>query len=648
MARARPEKTLADYVAIAICPVLIMALVGSLVFFLLEISYVGQFKGRLQWILFWFVFGSVLIARIAIEQGREYASIFSLALGGAVALVISRFVDSPLIALLLLGVIWWCTDRLTRDSTLIDESEDASGEGLLQRIGLDPVPPVEAPPPSETHRKDSPPGTAAVSIPDPNAVLPHSGRRAHAPGIWVVYFSLAALPLFGVGQLLIPASDEFRRNAAFKMLWLYVASALGLLLTTSFLGLRRYLRQRKLKMPAAMTGAWLLMGASLIVAILAVCLLLPRPNASYSLIQLVDKASSTAQKASQRAILRQGAGKGDGRPLAAPQQQQPAPGQPQEPQNGGQKAAADQPPPPGAAAGKDQPPPAGPKVPPDEPQPGSQPGGQQPSSQPGAGEPAAGKQPANAQPPGGQQPEQKQPDKQENSPEKKPRATADAQRAQPGEQKPADQKPAEQKPAEQKPGEQKAPEQKPAAPPPPAAKPSMLLQAGQFLAGILKWIIYGGLALVGLYFLIRNWSSVLAALQKFLQEFWAFWNNLLGRSPEAPESEADAEAVAPEPPRPFAAFHNPFTTGKAPKASPAELVRYTFDALEAWAFEQQFGRRPEQTPQEFADALGEHVQSISKEARQMAQLYSRLAYANQSPGRDSLDLLERLWRRMSA
>jgi hypothetical protein len=32
----------------------------------------------------------------------------------------------------------------------------------------------------------------------------------------------------------------------------------------------------------------------------------------------------------------------------------------------------------------------------------------------------------------------------------------------------------------------------------------------------------------------------------------------------------------------------------------------------------------------------------------MAQLYSRLAYANQSPGRDSLDLLERLWRRMSA
>ena len=40
------------------------------------------------------------------------------------------------------------------------------------------------------------------------------------------------------------------------------------MLTTSFLGLRRYLRQRNLQMPAAMTGLWLGIGALLIAVFL--------------------------------------------------------------------------------------------------------------------------------------------------------------------------------------------------------------------------------------------------------------------------------------------------------------------------------------------------------------------------------------------
>ena len=48
----KPSKTLADYVTVALSPALIMALVGSLVFFLLEVLYVGQYSERLQWTLF--------------------------------------------------------------------------------------------------------------------------------------------------------------------------------------------------------------------------------------------------------------------------------------------------------------------------------------------------------------------------------------------------------------------------------------------------------------------------------------------------------------------------------------------------------------------------------------------------------------------
>src|SRR3954469_16809565 len=96
MPQNAPAKTLADYVAIAIGPVLIMALVGSLVFFLLEVLYVGQYGGRLQWILVFFVFGAVLIARISMTSeipGR--AGLYGIVLGGLVWVALLVYVEYP-------------------------------------------------------------------------------------------------------------------------------------------------------------------------------------------------------------------------------------------------------------------------------------------------------------------------------------------------------------------------------------------------------------------------------------------------------------------------------------------------------------------------------------------------------------------------
>src|SRR5262249_14628493 len=96
MAENQKEKTLADYVAIAISPALIMALVGSLVFFLVEVLYVGEYQARLQWILFFFVFGAVLIARISMESGiAERASIYGLILGSLVWLALFLYIEYP-------------------------------------------------------------------------------------------------------------------------------------------------------------------------------------------------------------------------------------------------------------------------------------------------------------------------------------------------------------------------------------------------------------------------------------------------------------------------------------------------------------------------------------------------------------------------
>ena len=137
----RLHMTNADYVAIAISPALIMALVGSLVFFLIEVLYEGQYQGRLNYSFALFVFAAVLIGRISIEMGSEHASLFALPLGLAMFLFLVRFVEHPspfshVINLCLMGVVWWCAHKLTWDCTLIDDDQDASGEGLMQRIGV--------------------------------------------------------------------------------------------------------------------------------------------------------------------------------------------------------------------------------------------------------------------------------------------------------------------------------------------------------------------------------------------------------------------------------------------------------------------------------------------------------------------------------
>ena len=80
MNTSRPTKTLADYLVIAVSPALIMVMVHSVCFFLVEVFYRGEAGGGVRWVLFWFVLAVVLIARIGIEQGDGQAMLYGLAL----------------------------------------------------------------------------------------------------------------------------------------------------------------------------------------------------------------------------------------------------------------------------------------------------------------------------------------------------------------------------------------------------------------------------------------------------------------------------------------------------------------------------------------------------------------------------------------
>ncbi len=87
MTPRKPQKTAADFMVIALSPALIMALVGSLCFFLIEVFYRGPDGGSVRWVMFWFVVAIVLVSRIAIEKSSEYAALYGLALaGGGLAL----------------------------------------------------------------------------------------------------------------------------------------------------------------------------------------------------------------------------------------------------------------------------------------------------------------------------------------------------------------------------------------------------------------------------------------------------------------------------------------------------------------------------------------------------------------------------------
>jgi hypothetical protein len=300
MIPAKPRKTFADQLVITISPVLIMLLVGSLCFFLIQVFFRGEAVGSVRWVMFWFVMAVVLVSRIGIEQGKTHAAIYAGGLAIATWFYLMRVHPAFILGMLLLGIVWWCAHKLTWDCTLIDEDEDASGGGLLENAGERTK---SAPPP--------PPPPATKKL--PKGESKKAAAAPHSPGLWVVYFSVAALPIFGIGQMLIARNDAAARHAGFIYMFVYMAAALGLLLTTSFLGLRRYLRQRYLEMPNAVAFGWVRFGAGVAVLVLVGALLLPRPGANEAWASLRYHIDHQLRNASRFAMRLGPHGKGEGR-----------------------------------------------------------------------------------------------------------------------------------------------------------------------------------------------------------------------------------------------------------------------------------------------------------------------------------------------
>jgi hypothetical protein len=642
MSSARPNQTLSDYVAIAICPALIMGLIGSLVFFLLEVLYSGAFVERLRWILFFFVFGAVLNARISMSgeiAGR--AGMY----GGILALLtwigMQQFVTYPdaatqalswAINLGLVALVWWCAHRLTWDCTNVDEETQINAEGVLQAAGLDkeasddgagsgdhaPTGVVEnTESDSETFSREPPASESPAENKAPlnwweryQRYRAEQVKKGRTLGVWVVYFSLAALPLFGLGQALIPVEDEGRRQFAFWMMSIYVACGLGLLLTTCYLGLRRYLRQRNLKMPAAMTGVWLTMGGSMVVVLLLLGALLPRPHMEYALFDF-QRASSKEREASKYAVKGDNPGKGEGR-ASDP-----------DPKNADKDGGGKD----GKGQSKD----------------GNGQGKDGSSGKDGKDGKASGKDGKDGKSSSSNKDKDSGNSGKDGDKSNQSKDGKDGAKSKDGKDGAKDKDDKSDNAQGQKGNNASSP------PNPSISRITSFLSR---LSPILKWIVFGLIAVIVVVMVLRSGLKFLANFMQWARDLLNalrnFWASLFGggRKRAATEGGEGEEFDAGPPRQPFSSFHNPFLDGSAGRMSPQELLRYTFAALQAWAWERDLGRNPGETPLEFARRLGDEFPALEAEVRLLALLYARAVYARGGLPASAAESVRQFWERL--
>jgi len=610
----RQSVPLIDLAATAISPVLIMMMLGSLVFFLIEVLYAGQYEGRLLYTFFFYVVGCVLVGRISIRFGAQRAAMYTVGLGAACFLAMLAFVEyptplfrsiGPVINLALMALVWWAASKLTWDCTHLDEDRKSSGRGLLAAAGLDGTKSTTAADDEEEFDPDR--STTATKKKDAKPVgwlerfqkyREWRKKKPHTPGVWVLYFALAALPLFALGQATIASDDDERRSATFWQMAMYVGSALGLLVTTSLLGLRRYLEDRNARLPTAMTAGWLGLGFALIVTFLACGALLPRPHSETPAFTF-NKAGKKGRSASKYdQVGGDSAGKGEG--------------------NAGSKTEKRQ----GNASGKNGE--AGGKS------------GEKNSGGQNKGGSSSGKTSGDKSGSRGEQGK--------NGGEKGKSGEQSKGDASKGEDKSGDGGDDEQKDSES--------DDKDADGKSSSSKPSQIAQSLEKVATGVKWLVW---VLIAIAVVVGAIWFVLKGLSPFTN--WArglldWFRGLFGAKPKAKAAVKAEEAKVEEEvlrPPPFSMFGNPFHDGTAERREAGELTEYSYAALESWAYENGLGRQPEETPSELVARIAEDRPEFQVPGQALVKLLMRVLYSPGGPlPGDAKTRLGAFWKMLDA
>ncbi len=618
-------------------------MISSLAKFFMLVFYRGGYPDNLSWMLTCFTMGAVAVARIAIERDRSYALGYLVLLGGITFLAMMRFVGSPLFCIAMLSLIAYLADRIVHDCTLIDDEVDASGQGLMDSGGQFMKEQWSAP-------KDKGPEdeTEVTAEAQNDAVLSRRvNRRGHQPGRTVMYLALGALPLFGVGQFFLRGNLSSWSSAQWYLA-MYLFSSLSLLVTTSFLGLRRYLRQRNVDMPTNVSIGWISGGLLLICLVIGIAFLAPVPGQWIASIEVPEfeflKPSGDDIEASQYGWGDEAAGKkGENAATTSSDDNDEAKEiDGTKPQEGA--------PPGDAGDGKQKDGPAG-----------KQTGGDKqegkPSPQEGAKNQDGKPQPSDQgettpNPDSNDSKSQSKEDKKSDSPppsnsdtaksdaensEESPKSESEDSKTPPD--PPQEPKPAQGEKSEDSPTsevEEPAETQTPSEPEPPTS--NFMESIGEWIQtmmSLFKWIIAAVLAVIVFVFVRRNWQSLLD-----------WWNSLWFRQGDsiAESSARSTEGEMVAPPRPFSSFRNPVGVEKDPR----RVVVITFQAFEAWTREHGASRRKDETPTEFLQRVAVSLPHLSDSALRVVDAYNRIVYGGGSA--TSVDVTDagHVWTQMSS
>ncbi|TWU01950.1 DUF4129 domain-containing protein [Neorhodopirellula pilleata] len=636
----RRHQTVADYAAIGLAPVLIFAMLLSLAMFLMMVIYSGYYPARVAQTLFFYTMGVTAIARMTIEEGRNYSMGYTIALGAASFFVMSRFFGGPLSSAVVLFVIGYLADRIVHDCTIVDDGIDSSGQGLIDSGRL-------------WFQKTA--GRESEFV----------GQSGNQPGRTVLYLALGALPLFGIGQFFL-ASHSAAWTAARSLLAIYLFTSLSLLVVTAFLNLRRYLRQRNTEMPWQTTVAWVAGGMGMIGVILLLSLLAPMPGRTLASLKMPEFLKNAKPMTASRYGYGNEGAEDPGKGSSSSQAQSNAPPTPE--QSTSQPNAPG--PNPGGEGGEKGAPPGGEQGDRQDGPTGNDPGGKQGKSD------AKGDQDAKTEPskpsPEGEQPKPAKSDQPAKPDESKPDESKPAQStpqepAKPGEKPKQATPPNEQpdrsdqpdrtdqpdqsdqkdqsdrtdptqaeQPATEPPSAETQSAEAPPAEPPPAKPPAPSTDWGGLLSGLVglfKYLLIAVLfGIVGFY-LYRNYQAILAWINE-----WLGGRDRPTETPATPPRRGGADVP---PPRPFSSFENPIG-----RAEPQQVVVVTFQALEAWAREQGVRRSEDETPNEFAHRLVTQFPVLRQSALSVVDAYNRIVYGQDQAASTDVQAADQVWKFM--
>jgi hypothetical protein len=602
----RDGDRLVGFLSITLSPLLIMLMIGSLVWFLVDVFYGGKHPDRLLWCLSFFVFGIVLLARLSIQEGWQRALGYTLALAGVTFLAMLRFVEYKntslqaigwVFSLALMALAWWLASRITWDCTYLDEERETSGRGLLssaKTMVMDPD--VQSDEPAKSTEQPSHTRAKAVSDGWLTRMVEHWNqrkKRPQTPGTWIFFFALAGLPVFALGQSFVPLEDLARRRATFVEAALFVGSGLALLATTSLFGLCRYIQERGSRVPLTMPLGWLSLAGILVVLFLLVGSFFPRPYAEErAFASPTNTANDSPERPANRYAKSGSSGSGEGDRRGDPPKQEKPQGT-----SGGKNSAQSQ-----RETGNSGPAKNGDTS-------------QAPKNNSSSESKSSGKS---------------QGKNSSESSDSHAHSSGDA-----GKSKSSSDENRPSNNSDQHPSKGQSQSDKSDT----SIQPKVLDSISQ----LIRWL---GRVLIALLILaVLFWFVVkgLAPFTSWANQLLAWLQNILAsRQQSAGNHNATIETNREVSVR-FQDFRNPFADGTAHKRPQREIALYTFSALCAWGNDRGQPRHKGETPDEYALRLGEEYPTIGNAAQTAATAVIHAEFAAKNGKKSSVDSLKTVW-----